>query len=1618
MRPTQPPPAYYLISVPVPSQYPHPAGTAHQVPAAPAGGANRPAAGNSQPQAQQQAVSQPRLYVTSEEQQQYDEAVKESYLAEVARQRSRSASASADAQRTSPSNQAGNATRGAAAEMLSKKYWKEGSLDYSDVIPDGFYDVWGDFPEVVENSSDFPAPLSMLRQVRTLDEDPREVVVVDHEHDNSLLSVEERVAEAMTEAAAHDLAARIKVLAEVVAEQLGGACDCDEALEARWLSASATERRKMRSVVVQLGRVDNGTWRHRALLFKVLADAAKIRCKLIRGTALCGHEEVAMAVVVVGGREVMVDLVRQPGRFIGQAEFAAMAAARRAAGSATWQAAAPLAAAAPRPAQLAGAASEASTSAAASGAVAWATIGGLPLGVAGGGGGGGSTPPAAVSQSVGAAPAAAWAAQTSAPSGHHHHHPYHTVLPPPPLPALQPASQHTVTTGVPAPNSPRSALQRHGAAAGAGHPLLSAAAGGGAAGTAAGGAVRGPAIAGTRVRFEITTPALPASGAGGTAAAAKAVVGPQLAGLGQGQAADAAAAAAAAGWGWGGSDAAASAAGGRPGGSERATSLPGKAHSTGDLTTISHHTHHHSDGTQPHDLIFLEPDLIKLDSGPLPEGALTASPAGPSQAPLQQGGAKAPVLWQVHRRQGSVDPVTGWVKFSGQFSSFGNAAAAAAAAAAGGAGPSVVAGLAAGGAVGPQASHSHDGQGTAPSRDGGHTGPFGPSQGSGASSGGMPSPFAAFQAAGQAAFLASSVPARASHGVHQPQPPAQQHHQHQQQQRPRLNQAQPMALGMPGAGHGSEPLPSVGIASNGAQRQRQAQDAQAAGDALAADLVESLMQAGMLAPGVPAAAKHSAGPPPPQGPGPAMVPSAQSKQHQAAAAAAAVAAAAGGYMTPPPNLGLGQAAGARGNGTPPPYSTPQASGGAKAGSSASTTPFTSHLSSPYSTPAGGPTPGSEPPLSFSDLSPFARTSTAATSGKLREGSGSSTTAAGFFADLSPFNTGKTTSSAASSAGGAGLSAGGGTMGGAGGDGSMHAGARPRTGLQPQPIIEMPSSDHSSNVTPRVSMAAGGSAMPMRMQQQQHQQQQAGVVLAAEFAQLMRVEAAGAAGTSAAAGVAQYGSAFGQPASGPGGVSGSAPGGPLSAQLAGGAGGAMQQAQAQQQPFMQLSPEQQWVWLVQQAGARGIHPMLLLQQLQQQLAQQGGSWGQGQGQVAASQPQPVGLAAASITPWLQQTATSLTPWQAGQQQHQAPGNGLMPSAAGPSRPLAITTGTGPLQPPSAGNPGGRGGMRHGDGDSGGEGDEVPQLQPMLSSTLPASHRDFEIDPSELTFGQRIGIGSYGEVYKGTWHGTDVAIKRFLEQNLSPSTVREFRDEVMIMSKLRHPNIVLFMGAVTKPGELAIVTQFVPRGALFRLLHRFKVVMDPRRRLGMALDIAKGMEYLHNCKPMLVHRDLKSPNLLVDRDWTVKVCDFGMSKVKGATYLTAKSQGGTPEWMAPEVLRNEACDEKSDVYSYGVILYELAVGKEPWHELNQMQVVGAVGFNRQRLELPTDLDPAVTALITSCWADRPAERPSFSEVLSILQRLTELRPTAAVLAQQEAAVRASKSNQHAAAANGDH
>ncbi|XP_022893952.1 serine/threonine-protein kinase CTR1-like [Olea europaea var. sylvestris] len=269
----------------------------------------------------------------------------------------------------------------------------------------------------------------------------------------------------------------------------------------------------------------------------------------------------------------------------------------------------------------------------------------------------------------------------------------------------------------------------------------------------------------------------------------------------------------------------------------------------------------------------------------------------------------------------------------------------------------------------------------------------------------------------------------------------------------------------------------------------------------------------------------------------------------------------------------------------------------------------------------------------------------------------------------------------------------------------------------------------------------------------------------------------------------------------------------------------------------------------------------------------------------------------------------------------------------------------------------------------------------SSAIP----DCEIRWEDLYLREEIGQGSFAVVYRGIWNECDVAVKVYSGYQYGEETLSDCKKEIHIMRKLRHPNVVLFMGAVCSEEKLAMVTEFLPRGSLFKTLHKNNQSLDMRRRLKMALDVARGMNYLHHRNPPIVHRDLKSSNLLVDKSWTVKVGDFGLSKLKNATFLTAKSGRGTPQWMAPEVLRNEPSTEKSDIFSFGVVLWELVTESIPWNDLNSLQVVGVVGFMDRRLDLPENLDPRVSSIIGDCWQSNQQHRPSFED---IIHRMTEL------------------------------
>ncbi|GLC65734.1 hypothetical protein PLESTF_000334100 [Pleodorina starrii] len=299
--------------------------------------------------------------------------------------------------------------------------------------------------------------------------------------------------------------------------------------------------------------------------------------------------------------------------------------------------------------------------------------------------------------------------------------------------------------------------------------------------------------------------------------------------------------------------------------------------------------------------------------------------------------------------------------------------------------------------------------------------------------------------------------------------------------------------------------------------------------------------------------------------------------------------------------------------------------------------------------------------------------------------------------------------------------------------------------------------------------------------------------------------------------------------------------------------------------------------------------------------------------------------------------------------------------------------------------------------------VPIVGSVLLSPRPRS--EWELDPSKIAIGRRLAVGGFGEVFLAKYEGTLVAVKRLLATD--SDTARRFVDEVHMLARLRHPNLLLFMGYTLTP-EPSIVTEFMARGSLFHILRQAgNRPPELRMQRAVAMAVARGMAYLHSRMPPILHLDLKSPNVLVDDRWRVKIADFGLSRVRQRTYVSSGAAAGSPEWMAPEVLRCDHYAEAADVYSYGVILWELLTGQAPWADLNAMQVVGAVGFARRSLPDPAEGDAVLLRLCKACRAFEPSQRPTFAQVVESLEsHLQPLAPPAVgsgppAIAGQEAA-----------------
>jgi len=264
----------------------------------------------------------------------------------------------------------------------------------------------------------------------------------------------------------------------------------------------------------------------------------------------------------------------------------------------------------------------------------------------------------------------------------------------------------------------------------------------------------------------------------------------------------------------------------------------------------------------------------------------------------------------------------------------------------------------------------------------------------------------------------------------------------------------------------------------------------------------------------------------------------------------------------------------------------------------------------------------------------------------------------------------------------------------------------------------------------------------------------------------------------------------------------------------------------------------------------------------------------------------------------------------------------------------------------------------------------------------------IPTSSITYGKIIGSGATGAVFSATIpHDQQVAAKKVnLSGNEQQINFRAFFDEIRIMSAAAHPNI-LHLVAIAVSQDLAdvvLLTPLIDGGSLADAMFKTKTKFSFSQKVDIASQIAYGMHYLHSMRPRIIHRDLKPDNILITKSGSIKIADFGMSKML-LNYSKTMTTSGTPNYMAPETISDGKASEKVDIYAYGIILWELYTEVRPYEGVGPFQIMYKVINEGLRPEIPSDCPPRYAALIEKCIQLEPNARPSFKEIISELKTL---------------------------------
>uniref|UniRef100_A0A1J3D6U0 Serine/threonine-protein kinase HT1 n=1 Tax=Noccaea caerulescens TaxID=107243 RepID=A0A1J3D6U0_NOCCA len=267
-------------------------------------------------------------------------------------------------------------------------------------------------------------------------------------------------------------------------------------------------------------------------------------------------------------------------------------------------------------------------------------------------------------------------------------------------------------------------------------------------------------------------------------------------------------------------------------------------------------------------------------------------------------------------------------------------------------------------------------------------------------------------------------------------------------------------------------------------------------------------------------------------------------------------------------------------------------------------------------------------------------------------------------------------------------------------------------------------------------------------------------------------------------------------------------------------------------------------------------------------------------------------------------------------------------------------------------------------------------------------EYRVDMSKLFFGLRFAHGLYSRLYHGKYEDKAVAVKLITVPDdddngcLGARLEKQFTKEVTLLSRLCHPNVIKFVGAYKDPPVYCVLTEYLPEGSLRSFLHKPENRSLPLKKLiKFALDIARGMEYIHSRH--IIHRDLKPENVLLDEDFQLKIADFGIACEEEYCDMLADDPG-TYRWMAPEMIKRKPHGRKADVYSFGLVLWEMVAGAIPYEDMNPIQAAFAVVHKNIRPAIPGDCPAAMKALIEQCWSVGPDKRPEFWQIVKVLEQ----------------------------------